>query len=448
MMFRAKAAREIRSYLDLNGFIEIETPILTKTTPEGARDFLVPSRKYIGSCYALPQSPQIFKQLLMMSGMDRYYQIVRCFRDEDLRSDRQPEFTQLDIETSFIKEEELQNLMEEMIRTLFKNLLDVDLPNPFLKMTYNEALNRFGTDRPDMRIPLEFIEISDLLKNVDFEVFKKAANDTESRVVALRLEGGCNLLSRKNIDDYTKFVESYKARGLAYIKVNDLSKGNEGLQSPILKFLEKKVVDDILGRVKAKNGDIVFFCADKKDVVNNAFGAFRVKLGQDCNLVNSKWSPLWIIDFPMFEKTDDGWTFLHHPFTSPVETNIDKLKSNPGKTLARAYDMVLNGSEIGGGSIRINNPEIQKAVFSILGIDEETAQANFGHLINALQYGCPPHGGIAFGFDRIVMLMTESKSIRDVIAFPKTQTGHCPLTDAPSGASFEQLNELGLKLLK
>ena len=331
---------------------------------------------------------------------------------------------------------------------MFKNLLDVDLPNPFLKMTYNEALNRFGTDRPDMRIPLEFIEISDLLKNVDFEVFKKAANDTESRVVALRLEGGCNLLSRKNIDDYTKFVESYKARGLAYIKVNDLSKGNEGLQSPILKFLEKKVVDDILGRVKAKNGDIVFFCADKKDVVNNAFGAFRVKLGQDCNLVNSKWSPLWIIDFPMFEKTDDGWTFLHHPFTSPVETNIDKLKSNPGKTLARAYDMVLNGSEIGGGSIRINNPEIQKAVFSILGIDEETAQANFGHLINALQYGCPPHGGIAFGFDRIVMLMTESKSIRDVIAFPKTQTGHCPLTDAPSGASFEQLNELGLKLLK
>lgn len=445
IMFRSQAAQVLRHYLDKHGFVEVETPLLTKTTPEGARDYLVPSRNNPGCFYALPQSPQIFKQLLMIGGIDRYYQIVRCFRDEDLRADRQPEFTQLDIEMSFIDEKQLQDLMEGMLREVFAKLLNVALPNPFTRLTYGEALLRFGTEAPDLRIPLELVDIDDLVKDAEFKVFTDTANDPGSRIAALRLPKGCEL-SRKAIDDYTKFVNTYGAKGLIYIKVYDLNASLDGLQSPILKFIAKEKIDAILARVAAENDDMIFFCADKQDIVNPAMAALRIKLGRDFNLVEDGWRPLWIVDFPMFEKAETGWTFKHHPFTAPIAEDTEDVKSNPGKLLSRAYDVVLNGTEIGGGSIRINNIEIQKAVFSVLGIDAETAQAQFGHLLTALKYGCPPHGGIAFGFDRLIMLLAKAKSLREVIAFPKTQTASCPLTRAPSPASEKQLNELGLKL--
>ena len=446
IMFRAKVAKEIRHYLDKHGFIEIETPMLTKATPEGARDFLVPSRFYEGTFYALPQSPQVFKQMFMIAGMDRYYQIVRCFRDEDLRADRQPEFTQLDIETSFLTEKQIQDIIEELIRQLFANLLNVALPDQFPRLTHDEAMCRFGTDRPDLRIPLELVDIADLVQDSEFKVFANAAKDSESRVVAMRMPNGCKM-SRKNLDDYAAFTAKYGAKGLAYFKVLDVDAGVAGVQSPILKFLQPEVVQNILERVAAQNDDIVFFAADKADIVNASMAALRVKLGHDFDLVEGGWRPVWIVDFPMFEKDGSGWTFRHHPFTAPVETDPKELHKHPGKALSQAYDMVLNGSEIGGGSIRINKPEMQYTVFEILGIDRKTAQQEFGHLLTALEYGCPPHGGIAFGFDRIVMLMTGAKSIREVIAFPKTQSGNCPLTDAPSLVEVEQLRELGLQCI-
>lgn len=446
---RSRIVREIRNYLDTHNFLDIETPILTKSTPEGARDYLVPSRTHPGHFFALPQSPQIFKQLLMMSGFDRYYQIVRCFRDEDLRADRQPEFTQLDLEMSFIEEQDIQQLMEEMVRQLFKKILKIELPNPFPRMTYAEAIRRFGNDRPDLRIPLELVEISDLVKNIEFKVFNAPANDPKGRVAALRLpEGG--KLSRKEIDDYTKFVGIYGAKGLAYIKVNDLSQGLEGLQSPILKFFPEEVITAILKRTNAQTGDIIFFGADTAKTVSEALGALRNKLGQDLNLYTQKWAPLWVIDFPMFGRDESPrgeLQALHHPFTAPKENSVENLKANPDTCISRAYDMVLNGSEIGGGSIRISNPEIQYAVFDVLGIDQQAAENKFGHLLKALQFGCPPHGGIAFGIDRIAMLMTGSSSIRDVIAFPKTQSAACPLTDAPSLVDSLQLKELNIKTL-
>lgn len=448
LLIRAKVTKLIRDYMDTHGFIDVETPVLTKATPEGARDFLVPSRFYPGHFYALPQSPQVFKQLLMMAGVDKYYQIVKCFRDEDLRADRQPEFTQLDVETSFMSEKQIQDLIEEMIRQLFAHLLNVTLPNPFQRMTFAEAVKRFGTDRPDLRNPLEFVDIDDLVKDVDFKVFADPANAEDGRVVALRLPKGCSLLSRKMLDDYGSFVGNYGAKGLAYIKVSDLDAGIEGLQSPILKFFEPEVIKKILEKVGAQTDDVIFFGAGKETVVNDSMAALRIKLGHDHDLTEGGWRPVWVVDFPMFEKTDAGWTFVHHPFTAPAETDVAKLLSDPGKSLSRAYDMVLNGTELGGGSIRINDPKMQYAVFEILGIDKEIAEAQFGHLLTALKYGCPPHGGIAFGLDRIVMLMTKSDSIRDVIAFPKTATGNCPLTDAPSEVTVEQLNELSIKLAK
>ena len=446
---RAEITRNLRSYLDEHGFLDIETPMLTKATPEGARDYLVPSRTHPGHFFALPQSPQLFKQLLMMAGMDRYYQIVRCFRDEDLRADRQPEFTQLDIETSFLDEEELMQLMEAMIRQLVKAVLGDDLPDPFPRMRHAEAVRRFGTDRPDLRCPLELVDVGDLMSEVEFKVFSGPASDPEGRVAALNLPGGCQL-TRKEIDEYTKYVGIYGARGLAYIKVNELAKGREGLQSPILKFLPDQAVHSILERTAAADGDLIFFGADKASVVNEALGALRVKLGQDRGLMQEGWRPLWVVDFPMFEWDPQArrWSALHHPFTAPSEAHLERLDSDPGSCLSRAYDMVLNGTELGGGSIRIHRAEVQQKVFRLLGIDEQEAEEKFGFLLKALEYGCPPHGGIAFGLDRLVMLLVGAESIREVMAFPKTQTAACLLTSAPSEVSDAQLKELSIRVRK
>jgi aspartyl-tRNA synthetase len=432
--------------MDDAGFIDVETPILTKTTPEGARDYLVPSRTQPGNFFALPQSPQLMKQLLMMSGFDRYYQIVKCFRDEDLRADRQPEFTQLDIETSFMNETDIMQLMEELIRDCFKTVMSVELPRPFPRMTYAEAMLRYGSDKPDLRIPLELVEVGDLFRGVEFKVFAGPAQDPASRIAALKLPRGGEL-TRKEIDDYTVLVGRFGAKGLAYIKVNDRAAGRAGLQSPILKFLPDEAVESVLERVGAATGDLVFFGADKSTVVNESLSALRLAIGRDHHLAGQGWRPLWVVDFPMFEALPGGgWTPLHHPFTSPCEESPEALVAAPGAAISRAYDLVLNGTELGGGSIRIHTPELQAAVFELLGISKEQAEAKFGFLLTALEYGCPPHGGIAFGLDRLVMLMAGADSIRDVIAFPKTATASCLLTGAPSPADPAQLKELGIRL--
>ncbi|HMU63903.1 MAG: aspartate--tRNA ligase [Nitrosomonas sp.] len=444
---RHRVSMAIRTFLDQAGFIDVETPILTKSTPEGARDYLVPSRVHDGHFFALPQSPQLFKQLLMVSGFDRYYQITRCFRDEDLRADRQPEFTQVDIETSFLSENEIMDLMEKMIRHLFQNAIDIDLPNPFPRMTFAEAMHKYGSDKPDLRVPLVLTELTDLMQEVTFQVFRDAAQKSGGRVAALRIPQGGEL-SRKEIDDYTQFVAIYGAKGLAYIKVNDRNKGLEGLQSPILKFLPETVIQAILERTQAQSGDLIFFGADKAKTVNDALGALRVKIGHERGLAEKNWKPLWVIDFPMFEwdEEEKRWKALHHPFTSPIEGHENLLTTDPEKALSRAYDMVLNGVEIGGGSVRIHRQEVQAKVFHALGITEHEAQEKFGFLLNALQYGAPPHGGIAFGLDRIVAMMTGTDSIRDVIAFPKTQRAQCMLTQAPNSVTEKQLRELHIRL--
>ncbi len=447
LRLRHAVTRSMRNFLDGDGFVDVETPMLTRATPEGARDYIVPSRTHPGRFFALPQSPQIFKQLLMMSGLDRYYQIVRCFRDEDLRADRQPEFTQLDIEMSFVDEDTVTETTEALVRTLFKDVMDVELPAPFPRMSYEEAMRRFGTEKPDLRIDLELVEVADLMQSVEFKVFAGPAADPEGRVAALCVPGGGEL-SRKEIDDYTDFVSRYGAKGLAYIKVNDVAAGRDGLQSPILKFLPDEAVSGVIERTAAKDGDIVFFGADKARIVNDALGALRVKVGEDRDMVADGWQPLWIVDFPMFELDPHTkrWTSLHHPFTAPAVEDPDTVRAEPGTVLSRAYDMVLNGSEIGGGSIRIHDQTMQAAVFELLGISDEEAEEKFGFLLRALQYGCPPHGGIAFGLDRMVMLMAGADSIRDVIAFPKTQTASCPLTNAPGEVSAEQLKETGIRV--
>ena len=447
LRLRHKVTMAMRDFLDREGFVDVETPMLTRATPEGARDYIVPSRTHQGRFFALPQSPQIFKQLLMMSGLDRYYQIVRCFRDEDLRADRQPEFTQLDIEMSFVDESVVTNTMESLMRFVFKQVLDVDLPDPFPRMPYAEAMQRFGSDKPDLRIDLELVEVSDLMGSVEFKVFAGPASDPEGRVAALCLPDGSSL-SRKEIDDYTAYVGRYGAKGLAYIKVNDVDAGRDGLQSPILKFLPDDAVEGILERTGAKTGDLIFFGADKARIVNDALGALRVKIGEDRGLVEEGWQPLWVVDFPMFEKDDKTgrWNALHHPFTAPSVNDAEALSADPGGALSRAYDMVLNGSEIGGGSIRIHNQDVQSVVFDLLDIRREEAEEKFGFLLRALEFGAPPHGGIAFGLDRIVMLMAGADSIRDVIAFPKTQSAHDPLTDAPGQVSAEQLKETGIRI--
>jgi len=446
LRFRSKVTSEIRRFLDDNGFLDIETPILTRATPEGARDYLVPSRVHEGHFYALPQSPQLFKQLLMVSGFDRYYQVAKCFRDEDLRADRQPEFTQIDIETSFMNEDEIMGMAEEMIRKLFLELKGVDLGD-FPRMPYSEAMQRYGSDKPDLRIPLELVDVADLLANIEFKVFAGPAKDPKGRVAALKVPSGA-ALTRKQIDDYTKYVGIYGAKGLAYIKVNEVAKGVEGLQSPIVKFLGDEVAMQIVDRLDAKDGDLIFFGADSYKIVTEALGALRIKVGIDMDMLEREWAPLWVVDFPMFEETDNGGlTALHHPFTAP-SCSPEELKSNPLEALSRAYDMVLNGCELGGGSVRIHDQQMQSTVLEILGITDEEADDKFGFLLNALKYGAPPHGGLAFGLDRLIMLMTGTDSIREVIAFPKTQSASCPLTDAPGEVSAAQLRELNIKLRK
>ncbi len=447
MMLRHKVTSTMRRFLDDNGFIDIETPMLTRATPEGARDYLVPSRTHEHKFFALPQSPQLFKQLLMMSGFDRYYQIVRCFRDEDLRADRQPEFTQLDIETSFLDEDDIMGLMENMARKLFKDAIGVELDDEFPRMAYAEAMARFGSDKPDLRIPLELVDIKDLMANVDFKVFAGPANDPKCRVTALKVPGGAKL-SRKDIDGYTEFVGRYGARGLAWIKVNDVAAGVDGLQSPIVKNMKDDVMA-VIERLEAQDGDIIFFGADKTAVVTDALGALRVKVGEDMGMVAEGWCPLWVVDFPMFEhdEANNRWQALHHPFTAP-SCSAEELKANPGTALSRAYDMVLNGCEVGGGSVRIHKQDMQAEVFKLLGISDEEAEEKFGFLLEALRYGCPPHGGLAFGLDRLIMLMAGANSIREVMAFPKTQSAACPLTEAPGEVSATQMRDLGLKFRK
>jgi len=446
LRFRSKVTNAIRNFMDDNGFLDIETPILNRATPEGARDYLVPSRTHEGSFFALPQSPQLFKQLLMVSGFDRYYQIAKCFRDEDLRADRQPEFTQIDIETSFMDEEEIMGMTETMIRKLFQDMLDIDLGD-FPRMPYSEAMLRYGSDKPDLRFPMELVDVADLMAEIEFKVFAGPAKDPKGRVAALKVPGGAQL-TRKIIDEYTKYVGIYGAKGLAWIKVNELEKGVEGLQSPIVKFLGEEVAMAIMERLGAENGDIVFFGADKEKVVSEALGALRIKVGEDMNMAQCEWAPLWVVDFPMFEETDNGGlTALHHPFTSP-SCSAEELKANPLDALSRAYDMVLNGCELGGGSVRIHDQGMQKTVFEVLGISDEEAEEKFGFLLNALKFGAPPHGGLAFGLDRLIMLMTGTDSIREVIAFPKTQSASCMMTEAPGEVSAAQLRELNIKLRK
>ena len=446
LRLRYKVTMAVRKALDALGFIDIETPMLTRSTPEGARDYLVPSRVHHGEFFALPQSPQIFKQLLMVAGFDRYYQIVRCFRDEDLRADRQPEFTQIDVETSFLGEEEIRAMMENMIRAMFKEVLAIDLPDPFPRMTWAEAMGRYGSDKPDLRVPLEIAELTDVMKAVEFKVFRGAADMAGGRVAALRVPKAD--LSRKEIDDYTQFVSIYGAKGLAYIKVNDKAKLPEGLQSPIVKFLPVETLARVLELTKADNGDVIFFGADRAKIVNDSLGALRVRVGHEKGYAEKGWRPLWVVDFPMFEYDEEEkrWSAMHHPFTSPKDGHEDLLSTDPGKAVAKGYDMVLNGSEIGGGSVRIHKADVQAKVFKALGITDEEAQAKFGFLLENLQFGAPPHGGIAFGLDRIVAMMTGADSIRDVIAFPKTQRAQCLLTHAPSPVDERQLRELGLRL--
>ncbi len=444
LILRSRITSAVRNFLDGEGFLDIETPILTRATPEGARDYLVPSRTHPGKFFALPQSPQLFKQLLMVAGFDRYYQIAKCFRDEDLRADRQPEFTQIDIETAFLNEQEIMAITERMIRGLFKAVLAVDLP-AFPHMSYLEAMDRYGSDKPDLRIPLELVSVDDLMQQVEFKVFRGPADDPAGRVAALKVTGGA-AISRKDIDEYTKFVSIYGARGLAWIKVNDIAAGVEGLQSPILKFMPETIVAQMMQRLGAANGDIIFFGADRTRVVNEALGALRIKVAQDLGMVAPGWAPLWVVDFPMFEADASGaWTPLHHPFTAP-SCDAQELAANPGEALSRAYDMVLNGCELGGGSIRIHTRDMQEAVFRILNIGAAEAEEKFGFLLNALQYGAPPHGGLAFGLDRLVMLMTGAQSIRDVIAFPKTQSAACVMTNAPGDVNEQQLQELNIRL--
>ena len=449
MMLRYKVTRTMRRYLDDQNFMDIETPMLTKSTPEGARDYLVPSRTHLNKSFALPQSPQLFKQLLMMSGFDRYYQITRCFRDEDLRADRQPEFTQLDIETSFMEEGEVMNLMEGLTKTIFKESIGVDFDYDFPRMPYSEAIQRFGIDRPDLRIDMELVDVADLLQEIDFKVFAAPAKDPRGRVAALRVPGG-GKISRKEIDAYTKFVSIYGAKGLAYVKVNDLAAGIDGLQSPIVKFFPDQVME-IMARVGAEDGDIVFFGADKAKIVNEALGALRVKIGEDLNMLNGEWKPVWVVDFPMFEADEKTarMTAIHHPFTQPKATTEEILNHDePEQMLSKAYDLVINGLEVGGGSVRIHNSEMQAAVFKMLGISDEEAQEKFGFLLDALKYGCPPHAGMAFGLDRLIMILGKIDSIRDVIAFPKTQSAACLLTAAPGLVDNSQLDDLGLRYKK
>lgn len=447
LRLRTQVISVLRRFLERHGFMDIETPMLTKATPEGARDYLVPSRTHPGSFFALPQSPQLFKQLLMMAGLDRYYQVVRCFRDEDLRADRQPEFTQLDIETSFMSEQAITDLMEEMIRQMFKSVLNVDLPHPFPRMPYETAMQRYGSDKPDLRIPLELTELSDLMQSVEFKVFSSPANDPNGRVAALRVPNG-GKLSRREIDLYSEFVGRYGAKGLAYIKVNDVSQGREGLQAPIVKFLPDEILAKILTRTGAENGDLIFFGADSTKVVNDALGALRIKVGHDLGLLHGEWAPLWVVNFPMFEwdEQEQRWNALHHPFTAPRTDDPAEVRANPGHCLSRAYDMVLNGTEVGGGSVRIHRQEMQSTVFDLLGITPEEARAKFGFLLDALKFGCPPHGGLAFGLDRLVMLMAGANSIREVMAFPKTQSAACLLTQAPAPVTEAQLRDLNIRL--